>query len=421
MAYLGDAAQGLIEAFTPQPEDEKRNRSATVSYIDQEGTIWVRFIGSDTNTPVVQSTATVSPGDFVEVTVENGRARILGNASNPSAQISYANQINTNAIQALNDASSASAAATSAQQSADSAANSAASAMQSAAAADIAAGQAIEDAAEAKIAATGASNAAAAAQQSANTANTAANNALTQLSIVEDVVGVLEWISTHATYKASTDTEVIPGKLYFTKSGDTYTPVSNPTGNPSTSNYYEIDSIDEAVSNYVSSHLALTSAGLWVVNDQNSYKALFASDGVKIYDASGHLVSTFGESVIFDASRPQYIGGEDAYIIFYDTDSDDIPDTIRIGGNVIMGGSKTLSEILQELEEALVTVYPMTIDWTAGTATLAAVLRVDGVVVLPSAYSWTKNTDETELGTDSTLDVTDLNAVYNCTVTWDEE
>ena len=42
-----------------------------------------------------------------------------------------------------------------------------------------------------------------------------------------------------ASYKASTDTTVTAGKTYYTKSGDTYSAVSSPTGNPSTSSYYE--------------------------------------------------------------------------------------------------------------------------------------------------------------------------------------
>nr|DAF27005.1 MAG TPA: Major capsid protein [Caudoviricetes sp.] len=42
-----------------------------------------------------------------------------------------------------------------------------------------------------------------------------------------------------AVYEASTDTTVTEGKVYYTKSGDTYTKVETPTGNPSTSNYYE--------------------------------------------------------------------------------------------------------------------------------------------------------------------------------------
>lgn len=45
-----------------------------------------------------------------------------------------------------------------------------------------------------------------------------------------------------ATYVASTDTEVDSTKTYYTKSGSTYTAVASPTGNPSTSSYYEMTS-----------------------------------------------------------------------------------------------------------------------------------------------------------------------------------
>lgn len=41
-------------------------------------------------------------------------------------------------------------------------------------------------------------------------------------------------------YELSTDTSVVSGKTYYTKSGDKYTEVSEPTGNPSTSSYYEL-------------------------------------------------------------------------------------------------------------------------------------------------------------------------------------
>lgn len=42
------------------------------------------------------------------------------------------------------------------------------------------------------------------------------------------------------TYVASKDTQVISEKEYYTKSGETYTKVASPTGNPSTSSYYEL-------------------------------------------------------------------------------------------------------------------------------------------------------------------------------------
>lgn len=42
------------------------------------------------------------------------------------------------------------------------------------------------------------------------------------------------------TYVTSKDTGVVTGKDYYTKSGETYTKVTSPTGNPSTSSYYEL-------------------------------------------------------------------------------------------------------------------------------------------------------------------------------------
>ena len=45
-----------------------------------------------------------------------------------------------------------------------------------------------------------------------------------------------------ATYAVSKDTEVQAGKTYYTKSGSKYNVVASPTGNPSTSSYYEMTS-----------------------------------------------------------------------------------------------------------------------------------------------------------------------------------
>lgn len=55
-------------------------------------------------------------------------------------------------------------------------------------------------------------------------------------------------LATTPTYSASTDTSVVSGKTYYTRSGSgtsespyVYTKVTSPTGNPSTSSYYEMD------------------------------------------------------------------------------------------------------------------------------------------------------------------------------------
>ena len=203
------------------------------------------------------------------------------------------------AQQAIADADAAHTAANTAQGAAD-------DAMAAAGAAQTAAETAEGHAQTALTNAGLAQSAASAAQNSANSANNSANAALTQLGIVEDVVDVLNWISEHGTYKASTDTAVVQGKYYFTRSGTspnyTYTVVASPTGNPSTQGYYELDSVDEAVSNYISSHLALTNQGLWVVNDNNSYKILLASDGMYVYNPSGTVVGRYGSTAQIGAN-----------------------------------------------------------------------------------------------------------------------
>ena len=253
------------------------------------------------------------------------------------------------ANQAMVDADSAHSAAIRAEADAADAHAAALDAKASAVAAQQAADQATIDADAALQAANNA-------QRDATTANKAANGALDQLSIVEDVVGVLNWVSQHGTYSASTDTEVEPGKYYFTRSGTspnyTYTVVTNPTGNPSTQGYYELTGTDEAVSNYVSSHLALTNQGLWVISDNNSYKILLASDGMKVYDANGILVATFGESISFSSTRPQYIGSETAFIVF-----DPYTDTINIGGTGIrFNGDQTLEDLIDELNSEILSI-----------------------------------------------------------------
>ena len=318
-------AKELKKAMTASDERKPKPYDAQAEVLRVEnGTAWVHIPGGVEETPV-RLTIDAKKGDMVNIHVANGAAWITGNSTRPPTD-------DATAIIARNDASRAMTIGEMALNAANDAEN---------------------DAQRAKVAADEAEASAQSAATAADSANRSANSALTQLSVVEDVVGVLAWISEHATYVASTDTEVVAGKMYFTRSGDIYTPVANPTGNPSTQGYYEIDSIDEAVSNYVSSHLALTNAGLWVVNDNNSYKILLASDGMKVYDASGNLVSTFGESIQFSSSRAQYIGGENAYIVFNPTTG-----VMTIGGaqlnlsgNITIDGqTRSLTDVISDMQ-----------------------------------------------------------------------
>ena len=67
--------------------------------------------------------------------------------------------------------------------------------------------------------------------------------------------------------------------------------------------------------------------------------------------------------------------------------------------------------------EAVVTIIPSNVDWNAGTATLTAILRVNGQIVTPTSYAWTQGIS-TSLGNSSSININNLNTTYNCTVTW---
>lgn len=206
--------------------------------------------------------------------------------------------------------------------------------------------------AEAQRAGTAADNAedkAEEARQSAVRANASANGALTQLSIVEKVLDVLNWITDHGTYTLTTDTTVDPTKTYFVNVGTPENPVYTPVEEPKDeelSTYYELE-IDEALSNYVSSHLALTNDGLYVLNDNNSYKVLISNTGVEIQDSRGVPVAKYGENIQFSEDVAQYIGGENAYIVF-----DPLTESLTIGGNQVTFGNKSLSELLSDVSTA---------------------------------------------------------------------
>ena len=311
-------------------ETKPYDTQATVTRVEGQ-TVWVHIPGGVDETPI-KRTVNAKEGDIVQVRVSGGSAWLMGNASSPPTD-------DTKALIAHDIANAAKDLAEISEQEAKKAQEAAASAEQ-------AAGHAWEKAGEAETAA-------GEAKDSAREANKAATGALTQLSVVEDVVGTLSWISEHGTYALTKDTEVIPGKHYFVKTDDIYSLVINPSGDPSSEGYFELSGIDEAVTNFVSTHLALTDDGLWVVNDAMSYRILLSADGMKVFDTEGVLVTSFGESIVFSSSRPQYIGGDEAYIVFFDSNNDDIPDAINIGGtNVTIQGNRNLSDILAACDTA---------------------------------------------------------------------
>ena len=306
-----------------------RDGTAVVMSRDADGTIWVNIPGSDIRTPVNGTVnAEVHPNDVVGYHIENGRLSITGNSSSPSIGTSRV----MNIVEPIDRKAS--------------------DAIGYASAAHDAADLAEREAQRATVAADEA-------QTSASTANRAATDALNQLSFVEDVAGTLQWIQDHGSFSVTTDTAVQAGKVYFELVAGEYVPVAQPSGNPQAQGWYELD-ITDSQTDYIMAHLAVTSAGLWVLPSgidsqdgarySSGYKLLLASDGARLYDGDGHLVTTYGESIEFSSSRPQHIGGENAYIRYYDGDG--VPDSIYIGGSNVSIGGKTLSQFEQAITDA---------------------------------------------------------------------
>ncbi len=231
-------------------------------------------------------------GDRVTVEVRNHVATVKGNMSHPAA----------NDEEALTQASIAADAATQAQTDAGTAAQAATAAQQSATTAAGAATTAQASAASAQQSATSAA-------ANAATANQAANTALVNLAVIEDVAGTLAWISEHGSYVLTTDTTVQDGTVYFELVSGDYVPIAtpDPSSNPSQEGWYVLD-VTDSQSDYIMAHLAVTSAGLWVLpsgidgadaQHSTGYKALLASSGMSIFDGSGMIVASYGSETVF--------------------------------------------------------------------------------------------------------------------------
>ena len=222
--------------------------------------------------------------------------------------------VSTAASQAMADAETASRAATAAQADAGDAL--------------IAAGNAVTEAGNAKTAAQNAQSSADAAQLSADsaasqasTANVYANSALDQLNIVQDVVGVLDLLSTNATYQLTADTEIVPGKWYFTRSGTSpdyvYTVVTNPDV-ADIGTYYELVNIDASVRDYLVSKLAVTSDGLYIQEPTIQTKILLsATDGVVLYGPNGTVIGKYGATAQIGDAAGFHIEMDGTELAFY--------------------------------------------------------------------------------------------------------
>lgn len=272
--------------------DTKSETSGTVTRVDASGTAWVRFKGADADTPCVRTTATVSAGDSVSVSIVSHRACVTGNFTSPASDDSTARVALGNASQALQAANIAGASARSAAADAKAAHVSAESA---------------------KTSAESAHESAEYARAEAKDAISNALAALAQLGTVEDVMGTLAWIKDHEVFVPATSFEA--SETYYVLQGGKYVEVDSPTADDIDS-YYVYDH-ESTMANFLQEHLTLTQRGLYITQSRpEQYKPtdadyegnegnirppgtgymLLSGENIIVYGASGHPLAMYGGS-----------------------------------------------------------------------------------------------------------------------------
>ena len=166
--------------------------------------------------------------------------------------------------------------------------------------------------------------------ENAGIAYNSATQALSQLGIVEDIVGVLDLIAQHGTYELTQDTEVQEDKWYFTRSGSgttadpyIYTAVVNPTGDPNSQGLYELTGVEQAIQNYVSSHLVLAGNTLSLQNG-NTRLDLSTTDGLTLYAQDGSIIASYGSNAVIGDPNGFHITITNNRLSFYRNSVDEI-------------------------------------------------------------------------------------------------
>ena len=348
--------------------------AATVLGRDSDGTAYVHIPGGVARTPLTRASMDISAGDTVMVEFDGVHAVARENTTNPSAGVVSVSAASSKAESAATDAARA----------------------------RLAADSAVADAA---------------------IANAAANGAVTSLGVVEDIAGTLTWLADHGTYTLTQDTAVDPNKTYWTldETSGTYSAVTSPTAS-GLSGYYEL-SIDETVTQYVASHLALTDSGLYLTTDGKAGKLLLSSEGVTLYGADGDAAATFGDSITFDSSHAFAIGTDDAYILFTPA-TDSAGASIAIGGSNVTFADTPLSERLQALADANSGLETRVADNEKALDGMQSLISIDtgeGSITLGGSNSVTARLDNdsldfnTSAGTVATIGVDDGEGVMDVT------
>lgn len=231
-------------------------------------TIWVHIAGGVDETPV-KKTVNAKVGDKVQVRVSGGRAFIVGNETAPPTDDTTARSAITMATDAEESANNARSYANSAF---------------------ISAQQAKADAEEA--------------EQAAGTAKQAADTALVELANVQDVAGVLEWITNHGEMVSQSGGTFNPYEVYFILDpngvyevqGSNYSIVSEPKAED-IDDYFVLN-VDKSIQNYVSTHIAVNSEGLWLIPEDNATAATSSKKILIAVGGQGHTYSEAGTYIL---------------------------------------------------------------------------------------------------------------------------
>ena len=256
----------LKEALNTDTQTKSYDTQAEVVRVEGS-TLWVHIPGGVDETPV-KKTINAKVGDTVQVRVGGGSAWLVGNQSAPPTDDARAIVAETTARTANENANIAAQAANSA----------------------------VESAERASSAATRAEASANDALTAAQNAQTSADSALVSLSTVEDVVGVLNWITAHGTMTLTSDVAINPAHVYFVVNptgdyvvgGTHYSIVAEPKVED-ISTYYEL-SVDESVQNYVATHVVSDTEGLWLIPDSGGNKVLIATGAGSSYTTAGTYI-----------------------------------------------------------------------------------------------------------------------------------
>ena len=108
---------------------------------------------------------------------------------------------------------------------------------------------------------------------------------------------------------------------------------------PSSMGLYELTGVDEAVSNYISAHLALDDNGLWLQMDNTKARLQITATGMTLWNDYGRPIAQYGTDVILgdeltthikldkdENTRVAYISGNKLFI-----SESEVTNNLRIG------------------------------------------------------------------------------------------